>query len=143
MSIQAILLPVFAQVLLVVILGVLMAARRREAVRARSVRAEDVMLGQKNWPPKAQAAANAYASQFELPVLLFAIVPLAVITRKADLLFVVLCWLFVAARYVHAAIHVTFNAMPWRLIAFAASVFVMVILWAVFAFRILSVSPTI
>jgi len=100
-------------------------------------------VGQKNWPPKAQAAANAYASQFELPVLLFAIVPLAVITRKADLFFVVLCWLFVAARYAHAAIHVTFNAMPWRLIAFAASVFVMVILWAVFAFRILSVSPTI
>ena len=157
MSIQAILLPVFAEVLLVFLLAVLMGRRRFAAVNAKAVRREDVVLGQKNWPPKAQAAANAYGNQFELPVLFFALVPLAImtrgpgwrwtflalvplaiITRKADLLFVVLSWIFVASRYVHAGIYVTSNFLPARLGAFLFGVLILLVMWAVFAFRILA-----
>lgn len=143
MSIQAILLPVFVQALLVVILAVLMGTRRRQAVLAREVRREEIILGQKNWPPRAQAASNAYGSQFELPMLFFAIVPLAIITRKADFLFVVLSWLFVATRYAHAAIYVISNHIPARFCAFSAGVLVMLSMWGVFAFRILLVPATI
>lgn len=138
MSIQAILLPVFAEVLLVFLLAVLMGRRRFAAVNAKAVRREDVVLGQKNWPPKAQAAANAYANQFEAPVLFLALVPLAIITRKADLLFVVLSWIFVASRYVHAGIYVTSNFLPARLGAFLFGVLILLVMWAVFAFRILA-----
>lgn len=143
MSIQAILLPVFVQVLLVVILAGLMGQRRGAAVKAREVRRDEVTLGQKSWPPKAQAAANAYGNQFELPVLFFALIPLAIITRKADLLFVVLSWLFVISRYVHAGIYVTSNALPFRFGAFLVGVLILLAMWVIFAVRILSVPATV
>lgn len=143
MSIPAILLPVFAQVLLVLILAVLMGQRRAAAVKAREVRRDEVILGQKNWPPKAQAAANAYSNQFELPVLFFALIPLAIITRKADLLFVVLSWLFVISRYVHAGVYVTSNALPFRFGSFLVGVLILLVMWIVFAIRILSVPATV
>lgn len=143
MSIQAILLPVFAQVLLVVLLAILMGQRRAAAVKAREVQKGEVDLGQKNWPPRAQAASNAYANQFELPVLFFALVPLAIITRKADLLFVVLSWLFVLSRYVHAGVYVTSNVIALRFGSFLAGVLLLLAMWTIFAVRILSVPTTV
>jgi hypothetical protein len=143
MSVQAVLLPVFAQVLLVVILAALMARRRYRAVQRREVRRDEVILGQRNWPPRAQAAANAYSNQFELPVLFFALVPLALLTRKADLLFVVLSWIFVVSRYVHGFVYVTSNALPFRLGSFALGAIVLLVMWIVFAVRILAVPTTV
>lgn len=143
MSIQAILLPVFAQVLLVLLIALLMGQRRAAAVKAREVRRDEVILGQKNWPAKAQAASNAYANQFELPVLFFALIPLAIITRKADLLFVVLSWLFVLSRYAHAGIYVTSNALPFRFGAFLVGVLILLAMWVIFAIRVLSVPTTV
>lgn len=143
MSIQAILLPVFLHVLLIFLLAVVMGRRRLAAVRGREVKKDDVILGQRNWPPRAQAAANAFSNQFELPVLFYAIVPLAIITRKADLLFVVLTWVFVVSRYVHAGVYVTSNALPFRFGAYLVGVVALLAMWIVFAIRILSVPSTI
>lgn len=138
MTIQAILLPVFVQVLLVAILAGIMAGRRYACLQAREVRREDVTLGQKSWPPRAQAAANAFSNQFELPVLFFALVPLAIITRKADLLFVVLSWVFVASRCLHAGVYVTSNTLPYRFGSFLVGALVLLVMWIVFAIRILA-----
>jgi peptidoglycan/LPS O-acetylase OafA/YrhL len=46
------------------------------------------------------------------------LVILALFTRKADTLFVVLAWMFVASRLAHAAIHVTSNHLQRRFFAF-------------------------
>ena len=139
MTIQAILLPVFVEILLIVVLAGLMGQRRLAAVRAGAVRREDVTLGQKSWPPQAQAASNAYSNQFELPVLFLALVPLALYTRKADLLFVVLSWLFVLSRIAHATAYVTTNVLPYRFGSFAIGAAILLVMWIVFAFRILAV----
>jgi hypothetical protein len=137
-TIPAILLPVFVEVALIFALLFLMAGRRFAAVRAGGVRREDVILGQRAWPDHAQSAANAYSNQFELPVLFFAIVPLAIITRKADLLFVILSWIFVLSRIVHAAAYVTRNVFPLRFGSFVAGAAALMIMWVVFAVRILA-----
>lgn len=137
MSIQAILLPVFLQVALIFALGVVMGVRRLAAVRGGQVRREDVIAGQKNWPDKAQWASNAFSNQFELPVLFFVLVPLALYTRKADLFFVVMSWLFVAARVVQAGAYVTSNRLDIRFPAYIAGAFILLIMWLVFALRIL------
>ena len=47
---------------------------------------------------------------------------LAWITKQADLLFVVLAWVFVVLRVLHAGVHVTSNNVAQRFAAFAASV---------------------
>jgi hypothetical protein len=62
---------------------------------------------------------------------------LAVITHKADLLFVVLAWVFVLARLAHAYVHVTSNIVPVRGPVFGLGLFVLLIMWIIFAVRIL------
>ncbi|WP_336487467.1 MAPEG family protein [Methylobacterium nigriterrae] len=137
MTVQAILAPVFVQVLLVFALLIVMGRRRFAEIGAGRVRIGEIALGERNWPARVQATANAFSNQFELPVLFFALVPLALYTRKADLLFVVLAWVFVATRVVHATIFVTSNHVPSRFRAYMAGVAVLGLMWLVFAWRIL------
>lgn len=137
MSVPSILLPLFVQVGLVMVLAGIMAARRLALVRSGSVRRSELSMGERAWPPPAQQASNAFSNQFELPVLFYVLVILALLTRKADLLFVVLSWAFVATRIVHAAVYVTSNDVPKRFTAFIAGAFLLSVMWIVFAIRIL------
>ena len=89
MSIQAVLLPVFVQVGLTFILLLLMGRARFTALRAREVKLGDIALGQNAWPDRPAQFARSYQNQFELPILFYVLVVLAIITKKDDLLFVV------------------------------------------------------
>jgi hypothetical protein len=137
MTIPDVLAPLFAQVLLTFLLLMWMGGRRLGAVRGRAVRPHDVSLGQKAWPEPAQQVSNAFANQFELPVLFYVLVALALFTRKADLLFVVLSWVFVLTRIFHAGIYATVNDVPKRFGAYLAGALVLMAMWAIFAVRIL------
>jgi len=53
------------------------------------------------------------------------------------LLFVVLAWIFVASRLVHAYIHVTDNKVNRRGPAFGLGALVLTIMWVIFIIRIL------
>jgi len=137
MTIPAVLLPVFVQVGLTFFLLFWMGAVRLRALKGREVRLGDIALRQPAWPERPTQISNAYDNQFQLPVLFYALVPLALITRKADLLFVVLSWIFVATRLAHAAIHTTSNNVQQRFMAFLAGAVVLLIMWIVFAAHIL------
>jgi hypothetical protein len=137
MTVPAVLLPVFVQVGLTFFLLFWMGAVRLRALKGREVRLGDIALRQPAWPERPTQISNAYDSQFQLPVLFYALVPLALITRKADLLFVVLSWVFVATRLAHAAIHTTSNNVQQRFMAFLAGAVVLLIMWIVFAAHIL------
>src|SRR6516162_11833993 len=104
MSIQAVLLPLFVQGLLTFVLLVWMAYLRTSAVTSGAVRTSDIALREPGWPAHATQVANAFHNQLELPVLFYVLTILAWITRHADLAFVVLAWIFVASRLVHAYI---------------------------------------
>ena len=137
MSVEAILAPVFVQVALMFFLMFYMAGVRTGALRRREVQLGDVALGQQNWPPYAAQAANAYNNQFQLPLLFFVLVILAYLFKKADLLFVVMSWIFVITRIGHAFVHVTSNRMQMRFSIFAVGAVVLAIMWFIFAVRIL------
>jgi hypothetical protein len=137
MSIQSILLPLFVEVVLTFVLGFWSASVRLAAVRRGDVRPRDVALRQPNWPKRETQIANAYHNQLELPVLFYVLTVLAIITRHADFLFVVLAWLFVLLRLAHAYVHVTSNHMGQRFAAFAAGAVVLAVMWGIFILRIL------
>jgi hypothetical protein len=141
MSIQMILGPLFVQVALTFILLFWTGSARTGAVRRGEVHARDVALRQPNWPKRQTQLANAYHNQLELPVLFYLLTVLAIITRHADLLFVVLAWLFVLLRLVHAYIHLTSNRLGQRAAAFAAGVTVLAVMWIIFAVRIVVALP--
>jgi hypothetical protein len=137
MSIQAILLPLFVQVALTLFLLFWTGRARVAAVRRGDVHPRDIALRESNWPRQETQIANAYHNQLELPVLFYVLTILAIITRHADLLFVVLAWLFVVLRLVHAYIHLTSNHVGRRFAVFAASVLVLLVMWVIFAVRLL------
>jgi hypothetical protein len=137
MSIQAVLLPLFVEVILTFVLLYWMAHLRTRAVRIGEVKARDIALREPNWPPPIAQVSNAYHNQLELPVLFYVLTILALVTRHADLLFVLLAWLFVASRLVHAYIHVTDNNVNRRGPAFGLGALVLTIMWLIFMIRIL------
>jgi len=137
MSVQAVLLPLFALVLLTFVLGFWTAYRRVQAVRNREVHARDVALREPNWPPRVLKIAYAFQNQLELPLLFYVLTILAWITKQADLLFLVLAWIFVVLRILHAAVHVSSNNLAQRAILFIAGAVVLAVMWLIFALRIL------
>ncbi len=137
MSVQAVLLPLFVQVVLTLVLLYWMAGLRSAAFRRGEVHPRDIALREPNWPERTLPVANAYHNQLELPILFYVLVILAWVTRKADLLFVVLAWIFVLTRLAHAYVHVTSNRVPRRGRIFAAGGLVLTVMWAIFMVRIL------
>ena len=137
MTVPAVLLPLFVQVGLTFVLMFWMGSTRLACIRAGETKVRDIALGQSNWPAGVQQISNAYASQFEMPILFYVLTALALITRKADLLFVVMAWLFVATRIIHAVIHTTANRVSHRFYAFVAGSVILLLMWIIFAVRIL------
>jgi hypothetical protein len=136
MSISAVILPVLVQVGLTLVLLFWMGRSRVGHLRTGEVKVRDIALGERNWPKRVLQIQNAYHNQFELPVLFYALVALALITRKADMLFVAMAWMFVVSRLVHAAIHVTSNKLSLRFMAFVVGVLILAAMWIIFAIRI-------
>jgi hypothetical protein len=137
MTVQAILAPLFVLVALTFVLLAWMGSVRVAAVRRGEVRVKDIALGRSNWPPRVQQISNCFHNQFQLPMLFYVLTVLALFLRKADLLFVVMAWLFVALRIVHAAVQTTSNHVGHRFQAFAAGAIILLLMWVVFAVRIL------
>jgi len=141
MDLRFVLLPLFVQVALTFALLFWMARSRIAAVKSKQVRMADIALGQLNWPPRVQQISNSYHSQFQLPVLFYVLTVLAILTRHADILFMVMAWLFVLSRLVHAYIHTGTNYIPHRFNAFAVGVFTLLAMWVIFAVRLLAGLP--
>ncbi len=137
MTYPAILAPLFVEVALTFVLLFWMGSLRLSALRSGAVHPRDIALREPNWPPRPLQIHNAYLNQLELPVLFYVLTILALVTRHADLLFVLLAWVFVVLRLVHAYVHVTDNDVPRRGSVFAAGAIVLMVMWAIFMIRIL------
>ena len=77
--------------------------------------------------------ARAYMNLLEAPILFYVACALMLVTGKFDGTQVVLAWVFVLTRAVHAFIHIGFNYVPLRFTAFMAGSLTLAVLWARFA----------
>lgn len=139
MSVAAILLPVFVQVALTFALLMRLGAARTASVSAGQTKVRDIALGESNWPPAITQVANCFNNQFQLPLLFYVLAILALVLHKADFLFVILSWVFVISRIVHAGIHITGNNVTHRFAAYTVGLLVLILMWVIFAIRILFV----
>jgi hypothetical protein len=137
MSVQMVLLPVFVLIGLAFALLLATFGARRRALVSKQTRVKDIVLGQPNWPARATQIGNCFGNQFELPVLFYVLIALALPLRHADLVIVLLSWLFVISRFVHAGIFVTSNDLNRRSLAWFAGALVLFIMWVYFALQIL------
>lgn len=88
MSIQAVLLPLFVEVILTFVLMLRMGALRSADYRSGAVTADKIVLRQPNWPALTTQTANSFSNQFELPVLFYVLTILSWDTRHAGVVFV-------------------------------------------------------
>ncbi|MCB9703811.1 MAG: MAPEG family protein [Myxococcales bacterium] len=84
-------------------------------------------------PASERAPTHHLANLFEMPVLFFALVPLLLITGAVDPLQVDLAWGYVAARALHALIHLTYNRPEHRFIPYFIGCVILLVMWLRFA----------
>ena len=137
MSVQLVLLPVFVLVGLTFFLLLWMATARTKALKAKETRLKDIALREPNWPEKATQIGNCFSNQFEIPVLFYILIALALPLRHADLFIVLMSWVFVVTRFVHAGIFTTSNDVRQRGLVWFAGVLVLLAMWIYFALRML------
>ena len=139
MTYTAILLPVFAQVLLTFVVLFWLGHVRGRALKARQVADRDgaVLGDERVWPVGVRQASACFRNQFEIPVLFYALSTLVLVTRKADFVYIILAWVFVITRWIHAGVHVGPNIVGLRFAAYAVGVFALLVMWLLFALAIL------
>jgi hypothetical protein len=141
MSVRFVLLPLFVEVLLT--FGVMfgMMYFRTTSLRHGETRLADISLREPNWPRRATQFGYAFANQFELPVLFYVLTILVIITRHADLLFVLLAWIFVLMRVLQAFVHVTNNNVRMRGAYYGVGALILFIMWIIYIVRIILALP--
>ncbi len=137
MSFNALLLPLFVQVVLTLGLVFWGGALRVQAIRSGATQVRDIALGQPGWPEQATKVINAYHNQLQLPVLFYLLIALVLLVAPGTPFMVVLSWLFVLSRLFHALIHVTTNNVPRRFFVFITGVAILTLMWLIFAATIL------
>jgi hypothetical protein len=138
MSLQAVLLPLFVEVILTFVLLAWMGALRGGDFRSGAVSPANVALREPGWPRRTLQAANSFSNQFELPVLFYVLIILEWVTRHAGYLFVILAWIFVICRVLQAYVHVTSNSYPWRSSFYTVGTVVLFVMWVIYIVEILS-----
>jgi hypothetical protein len=141
MDIRFVLLPLFVEVLLTFGLFFWMAYYRVTLLQKGTVHPRDVALREPNWPPHVLKVANAAHNQLEIPMLFYVLTILSIMTRHADVVFVVLAWIFVLTRFAHAYVHTTSNVIAQRGPLFGIGLLVLLIMWVIFIVRILIGAP--
>jgi hypothetical protein len=137
MSLATVFAPVFVQVALTFGLLFWAGIERVALVRSGVVKARDVALRQANWPEHATQRINAYQNQLELPLLFYLLVTIAFFSAHMTATLVVLSWLFVVSRLLHALVHVTTNEMGRRFFLFLAGALILVLMWVLYLLDVL------
>lgn len=123
--------PMAALVLLTIIVLYRMVRGRVAAVRSGDVDARYYKTHQGDNTEPRQAAQNArhFTNLFENPVLFYIACVVAMVSGLGGTPMLVLAWLFVATRVVHAVIHLTSNRIPQRMAAYGFSWIVLAAMW--------------
>ena len=137
MSLAAVLLPLFVEVVLTFALMLWMGALRNNDYRSGAVKPQDIALREPKWPARTTQVAYSFSNQFELPVLFYVLTILEWVTRHAGVLFVWLAWIFVIFRILQAYVHTTSNRVMLRGSWYGVGALALIIMWIIFAVRLL------
>jgi hypothetical protein len=122
--------PMFALVLLTVIVLVTLFRRRVRAVSEGHVSMGYFAIHRGAVEPEASVkAARHFSNLFEAPTLFYAGCLAAMVTHDAGIAVQVLAWLYVAARVLHAIIHLGGNRIGHRVRAYALGWLALIGLW--------------
>ena len=82
-------------------------------------------------------ASDNFQNLFEVPVLFYTLCAILAFAEHVSVFYVVGAWLFVALRYVHSLIHLTYNRVMHRFTVYALSTVLLFLMWGVFSVQLL------
>ena len=109
--------PVFATILLTFLVWVYMYVRRIHFIKANQLGpAQMAIPGElaRLSPPEVSNPSDNFKNLFEIPVLFYALALYLFATNQVDAAHVIAGWIFVAFRFLHSAVHCTFNLVMLR-----------------------------
>lgn len=139
MNQTAIFWPMLAHVLLVFIVYVMLAMRRKNAVVSGEAKVGQ-FKGRYEEPASSVTVANNIMNQFELPVLFHTCCICLYVTQGASYVTVALAWAFAIMRYIHAYVHLTSNKVMLRSSMFRIGLLFLVLMWIAFALHIAGIA---
>ncbi len=122
--------PMFAMVLLTVVVLVILFRSRVAAVRQGLVSAAYFRIYQGEIEPESTAKpARHFANLFEAPVLFYVVCLAAMITHFTGVAMQALAWTYVAARVLHTNVHLGGNRLRKRIRAYFISWLILLAMW--------------
>ena len=134
MLLASLIYPMFAMVLLTATVLVILFRSRVRAVRGNEISARFFRVYQGEVEPESTAKpARHFSNLFEAPTLFYVACLAAMITGETGTTMVTLAWAYVAARVVHAWVHLGGNRLRFRIRAYFAGWLVLLAMWVILA----------
>ena len=131
MYFKPLLLPLLAQVLMTFIVLYIMGRKRVNEIKKMKIHPQrtDVRTHAREVFKESEAAADNFHNQLETPILFYVVILLTLMLMVQDYVIVALAWTFVALRYIHSFIHITYNRVLHRFSVFVFSSLVLFAIW--------------
>jgi hypothetical protein len=131
MYFKPLLFPLMAQVLLTFIVLYIMGRKRVNEIKRNRINPQSTNTRQNSRAvfKDSAAASDNYHNQLESPLLFYVAILLTLMLMIQDYVIVLLAWTWVASRYVHAFIHITYNNVLHRFAVFVISSLVLFAIW--------------
>jgi hypothetical protein len=117
-----------AQGAIALVLLLVMGAIRVPMVASGKMKMRDMALSREPWPEHEKRVSNAFDNQFQLPVLFYVACGLS-LAFGSIWIEVLIAWLFVASRIVHAAVFAWRNHVPSRFASYVLGLGLLGFFW--------------
>lgn len=133
MTLDPIWMPVFGMVLLTAAVWVKLYADRLSEMRAKRIPPQKLASARSAAGELVRtAAADNFRNLFEVPVLFYLLCAALAVTGASTPGFVAAAWAYVALRALHSLIHVSYNRVVHRFLAYVASTLLLFGMWIAF-----------
>ncbi len=122
-------LPLFAMACLTFGVAFVLLAKRIKATRCGDVSMKYHRASQGEAPEYVVIPARNLANLFEMPILFYVVGILTLVLGIQSPKMVILAWIYVVLRVIHSVIHLTYNNVIHRLVAYAASTICLMAMW--------------
>ena len=129
--------PLFAMVFLTLIVMLTAFITRVKLAKAGDVDMDFFKLFQGEEHPRVRVTTRHYANIFEVPVLFYTASVLAITLNLECNVLPIVAWCFVGFRTVHTVIHLTYNKVQHRVLAFLASNVCVFTMWGIIGYQTL------
>lgn len=139
MAQEAIFLPVCVLAFFTFAVLTLVPLVRIRAARSGRVHVKDFRYGESTSVPGDVSLPNRdYMNLLELPILFYVVCLSIYATKQVDDTYVYLAWGFVVARLLHSVVHLTYNNVLHRLVAFGLGFACLIPMWIRFGMAMLA-----